>query len=89
MPDEACRLAKCEQNIENLSEKLEEHFQDEEKFMYSLKQDLERSQSELRNDIRALMEAQKNQQGFVRGVAFTVSALVGGVGIFFNWWYKS
>lgn len=40
---------------------------------------------EIKDAIEDLKVYQRNQQGFVRGVVFTVSAIVGGIGLAFNW----
>jgi DNA repair ATPase RecN len=60
MPDEACRLAKVEQRIENL----EEIFEDRGKKLDAIIATLE----EMKND-------QTRYKGFLGGIVFTVGAL--------------
>jgi len=60
MPDEACRLAKVEQRIENL----EEIFEDRGKKLDAIITTLE----EMKNE-------QTRYKGFIGGIVFTISAL--------------
>lgn len=77
MPDEACRLAQAESNIENLCEKFDRHQEEE---VAHLKR--------IWDSIEEIKIYQRNQQGFVRGVIFTVTAIVGGVGFLFDYFQK-
>lgn len=70
MPDETCRLAQAEANIKNLCEKYEDHCEAEERHL-----------KRIWDSIEDLKELQRNQQGFVRGVVFTISAVAGTVGV--------
>jgi DNA repair ATPase RecN len=60
MPDEACRLAKVEQRIENL----EEIFEDRGKKLDAIIETLE----EMKNE-------QTRYKGFIGGIVFTIGAL--------------
>lgn len=77
MPDEACRLAHAEANLENLCERFEIHAKHEsEQF------------EEIRASLNGIHQQLENNKGFIRGIIFTVSALVTGIGLIFNYFHK-
>lgn len=43
---------------------------------------------EIKNDVKEIKTMIENQKGFIRGVAFTITAIVSGVGLFINYWNK-
>lgn len=43
---------------------------------------------EIRDDLGEIKTLLENQKGFVRGVAFAATAVVTGVGILINYWFK-
>lgn len=42
----------------------------------------------LRCDVRDIKTILENQKGFVRGIAFTITAIVSGIGLVINYWNK-
>mgnify|MGYP003339525887 FL=1 len=42
----------------------------------------------MRNDLSYIRTTLDNQRGFVRGIAFTITAIVSGIGLFINYWNK-
>jgi hypothetical protein len=60
MPDEACRLAKVEQRIENLEEIFEDRGQKLDAIIHALE--------EMKND-------QTRYKGFIGGIVFTIGAI--------------
>lgn len=43
---------------------------------------------EIKNDVKEIKTMIENQKGFIRGVAFTITAIVSGIGLFINYWNK-
>ena len=42
----------------------------------------------MRNDLSYIRTTLDNQRGFVRGIAFTITAIVSGIGLAINYWNK-
>ena len=42
----------------------------------------------MKADLVYIRTALENQKGFVRGIAFTITAIVSGIGLFINYWNK-
>ena len=42
----------------------------------------------MKADLAYIRTALENQRGFVRGIAFTITAIVSGIGIVINYWNK-
>ena len=40
------------------------------------------------SDVKFIKSAVENQKGFVRGIAFTITAIVSGIGLVINYWNK-
>jgi hypothetical protein len=73
MPDEACRLAQAEANIQNICRKFDAHALQEHEQL-----------EEIRDAISKIQTSIESNKGFVRGVAFTISAVAGVVGWAFH-----
>lgn len=44
--------------------------------------------AELKSDVKDIKFMIESQKGFVRGVAFTITAIVSGIGLVINYWEK-
>lgn len=77
MPDALCRLAKVEERIEVLMVFMQRHCDEEAN-----------NKKEVLAAIQEVKDYQKNQVGFIRGVVFTVSAIIGVIGLIFTYWVK-
>ena len=44
--------------------------------------------AELKSDVKDIKFMIESQKGFVRGVAFTITAIVSGIGLVINYWGK-
>jgi hypothetical protein len=44
--------------------------------------------AEIRMDVKDIKFMLENQKGFVRGIAFAITAIVSGIGLVINYWNK-
>lgn len=76
MPDIDCRVAKLEQKMENYDHILQNHLVEEEKATVKLFDKLD-----------VIEESLAKQKGFIGGVTFTISAIVGAIGLAISFFY--